>query len=274
MSLNKKISELDPASTLAGSEDVEILQVGVNKRATLNVIKTFFNTLDWSAKTLTVDQHSIIQTWLYLYGASKVGVLRNTVKDGTILISGGDSTDDGANIQIGGSLGNNDLRIRIGSLQVAKITSNGKLELNTTPATGASTDPLIVRASTGEVNQIEHYEHIQIACSDLSSDLTIGTSKAYFRMSFAMTLTAVRASVLTAPTGSTLIVDINEAGSTILSTKLSIDATEKTSTTAASAAVISDTALADDAEITIDIDQVGSTIAGTGLIVTLIGYRA
>jgi hypothetical protein len=92
-------------------------------------------------------------------------------------------------------------------------------------------------------------------------------------MPYAMTLTAVRASVKTAPTGSTLVVDINEGGTSVLSTKLSIDATEKTSTTAATAAVISDSALADDAEITIDIDQIGATIAGAGLKVWLIGVR-
>lgn len=113
-----------------------------------------------------------------------------------------------------------------------------------------------------------------IACSDESTNLTTGTAKVTFRAPYAFTLTAVRSSVNTAPTGSTLIVDINEAGSTVLSTKLSIDASEKTSTTAASAAVISDSAIADDAEITIDIDQIGSTIAGKGLKVTLIGTRA
>ena len=67
--------------------------------------------------------------------------------------------------------------------------------------------------------------------------------------------------------------DINEAGTTILSTKLSIDAAENTSTTAASAAVISDTALANDAEISIDIDQIGSSTAGNGLKVYIEGYR-
>ena len=88
-------------------------------------------------------------------------------------------------------------------------------------------------------------------------------------MPYAGTLLAVRASVNTAPTDANIEVDINEAGSTILSTKLSIDASEKTSTTAAVPAVISDSALADDAEITIDIDQVGSTVAGKGLKVYL-----
>jgi hypothetical protein len=112
-----------------------------------------------------------------------------------------------------------------------------------------------------------------MAISDESTDLTTGTAKLTFRMPHAMTLTEVRANVNTAPVGSTLIVDINEGGSTILSTKLSIDASEKTSTSAAAAAVISDTALADDAEITIDIDQIGSSTAGKGLKVWLIGYR-
>ena len=115
---------------------------------------------------------------------------------------------------------------------------------------------------------------IGIACSDETTALTTGTAKVTFRMPHAMTLTAVRAAVTTAPTGSTIIVDINEGGSSVLGTKLSIDASEKTSTTAASAATITDSALADDAEITIDIDQVGSSVAGAGLKVWLIGTRA
>lgn len=111
-----------------------------------------------------------------------------------------------------------------------------------------------------------------VALSDESTALTTGTGIVTFRMPFAMTLTSVRASVSAAPTGSTLIVDINESGTSILSTKLSIDASEKTSTTATSLAVISDTDLADDAELIFDIDQVGSTVAGAGLKVSLIGY--
>ena len=116
-------------------------------------------------------------------------------------------------------------------------------------------------------------EVLVVACSDETTDITTGTAKVTFRMPFAMTLTEVRATVTTAPTGAALIVDINEGGASILSTALSIDASEKTSTTAATPAVISDSALADDAEMTIDFDQVGSTIAGTGVKVYLIGTR-
>jgi hypothetical protein len=116
-------------------------------------------------------------------------------------------------------------------------------------------------------------ETFVIALSDETSDLTTGTAKATFRMPFAMTVTEVKASVATAPTGSALTVDINEGGNSILSTKLSIDAGEKTSTTAATPAVISDSSLAEDAEISFDIDAVGSTTPGKGLKVTLKGYR-
>ena len=116
-------------------------------------------------------------------------------------------------------------------------------------------------------------EVILLACSDETTALTVGTGKVTFRCPFAFTITGVSASVTTAPVGSTIICDINEAGSTILSTKLSIDAAEKTSTSAASAAVISDANIAADAEITVDIDQIGSGTAGAGLKVKLDGYR-
>lgn len=113
-----------------------------------------------------------------------------------------------------------------------------------------------------------------IAASDEASALTTGTAKVTFRMPYAMTVTEVRASLSTAQaSGSIFTVDINDGGTTILSTKLTIDNTEKTSTAAATPAVISDSALADDAEITIDIDQVGDGTA-KGLKVTLIGTRA
>ena len=113
---------------------------------------------------------------------------------------------------------------------------------------------------------------IIIDVGDDTTNLTAGTAKKTFRMPYAMTVTEVRASVATAATGATLLtVDVNDGGTTILSTKLTFDANEKTTTTAATPPVISDSALADDAEITIDIDAVGSTTPGRGLRVYLIG---
>lgn len=115
---------------------------------------------------------------------------------------------------------------------------------------------------------------ITVACSDETTALTTGTNKVIFRnpYSTAFNIVGVKASLSTAQTGGSIFtVDINEAGVSILSTKLTIDNTEKTSTTAATAAVVSDASIAADAEISIDIDQVGDGTA-KGLKVTLIGY--
>lgn len=147
---------------------------------------------------------------------------------------------------------------------LSNLTTNGII--TTTGGTGT------LSVDTTTKPKAEAFE-IGVACSDETTAVTTGTGKVTFRAPCAFTLTAVRASTTTANTGSTLVIDINEAGTTVLSTKLSLDASEKTSTTAATAAVISDSAIADDAEITIDFDQVGSTIAGAGVKVWLIGTR-
>ena len=117
-------------------------------------------------------------------------------------------------------------------------------------------------------------EVIAVPLSDLTTDLTTGAGKAYIRAPFAMTITEVRASVMTAPTGANLAIDINKNTTSIFSTTLTIDAGEKTSTTATTAAVLSTTTIADDDELTFDIDTVGSTVAGAGLIVYIKGYRS
>lgn len=141
--------------------------------------------------------------------------------------------------------------------------------------TGTLADQTDLDAALDAIEAAAKHEVLIIACSDETTDLTTGTAKTSFRMPYAMTLSEVRASVNTAPVGSTLIVDINEGDTptTILSTKLSIDAGEKTSETADVPAVISDTALADDSLLTIDIDQIGSSTPGKGLKIVLVGAR-
>jgi hypothetical protein len=158
--------------------------------------------------------------------------------------------------------------IGAGTSSVA-VSSTAPAALAATAAAGSSTD-----AARADHAHQRDTEVIVIPVGDESTALTTGTNKVRFRLPFAATLLAVRANVNTAPTGSTLIVDINEAGTSVLGTKLSIDATETSSTTAASAATITDSSLADDAEISIDVDQIGSTIAGAGLKVSLFVRRA
>lgn len=147
---------------------------------------------------------------------------------------------------------------------------------------GATNNQRLALGSSGKVLKSDgtdtvwgySHESFVIACSDETTAITATTGKVEFRMPYAFTVTAVRASLTTAQSsGSIFTVDINESGTTILSTRLTIDNTEKTSTTAAAAAVISDTALADDAIITIDVDQIGNGTA-KGLKIYIIGTRA
>lgn len=112
-----------------------------------------------------------------------------------------------------------------------------------------------------------------VACSDLSTALTTGTAKNTFPWPRAVTLTSVHAFLVTPQTsGSTFTVDVNEAGVSILSTKITIDNGEPDSTTAATPPVLSDTGLASMAKITVDIDQVGDGTA-KGLYLVFTGTR-
>lgn len=114
-------------------------------------------------------------------------------------------------------------------------------------------------------------ECLIIAIGDETTAITAGVAKVTFRMPYAFTLTSVKASLTTASSSGNPTFDINESGTTILSTKLSIDATEKTSATAATPAVISDASLAADAEITIDVDTSGTGAVGGKIY--LIGHQ-
>lgn len=112
-----------------------------------------------------------------------------------------------------------------------------------------------------------------LSCSDLTSVVTAGTGKAYFRAPFPMTLVSVRAYLFTAQsTGSLITLDLNETGSSMLGTKITIDNAEEDSRTAAAAATITDTTIADGAKLTVDIDGVGDGTA-RGLIIELITHR-
>ena len=131
-------------------------------------------------------------------------------------------------------------------------------------------------ASAGHVTQSRALE---VACSDESTALTTGTAKITFRMPFAMTLNAGEAGVRASLTGAgstsgTTTVDINEGGSTILSTKCTIDDGDLTSVGASSAVVVSDVNLGDNASITVDVDAVTGGADETGLKIQLIGTLA
>lgn len=121
-------------------------------------------------------------------------------------------------------------------------------------------------------------ESFCIAASDEVTAITTGASKVTFNIPYAFTVTAVTGYLNTVSSSGAPAIDINEdpdaegatAKASILSTVITIDANERRSSTAATPPVISDTAIAADAEMTIDIDTAGT--GAKGLKVCLEGY--
>ena len=102
------------------------------------------------------------------------------------------------------------------------------------------------------------------------ANVTTGIKSSY-RLPWGAQLTDVRASLgygSTASTSGSVEIDVLEDSVSVLSTALSIDATETSSTTAASAVAISDSDLADDSLLTFDITSAGTGAVGP-LTVTL-----
>lgn len=225
-------------------------------------------TLATGDRILLKNQSSGAENGIYVVAASGAPARATDADSGAELVNASVYVSEGSTLADTQWVCTTNATITVGStsLAFAQLTSGGGALVAANNLSDVS------NAVTAGAN-IKPIESLIIACSDETTAITTGTAKVTFRMPYAFTVTAVRASVTTAPTGSTILIDINEGGTTILSTKLMIDATEKTSTTAATPYVISDSSLADDAEITIDFDQVGATIAGAGVKVYLIGNR-
>lgn len=88
-----------------------------------------------------------------------------------------------------------------------------------------------------------------------------------FEIQQSLTIDSVDLRAKTAPTGAALIVDINKGGTTIFSTRPEIAAA---ATSGGGGAILSVTTLAAGDLITIDIDQVGSSVSGADVTVSLV----
>lgn len=150
--------------------------------------------------------------------------------------------------------------------KIATFTNAGNLTANNLSGTNTGDE-----TTASLKTKIDEY--LGFACSDEVSNLATGLVTT-FRMPYAMTLTGVRISLTTAPTISSVIVDVKQGGTSIFSTLVSIDSGELTSVTAATPAVISTTALTDDSLMTIHITQIGSGDTGKGLKLVLSGKKS
>jgi hypothetical protein len=101
-----------------------------------------------------------------------------------------------------------------------------------------------------------------IPLTDEATAMTAGYGKFTFRMPWAATLTAVRASLNSPSTSGAVVINIRRNGTTVFTAaKLQIDAGAKTSVGSSYPYSLATTALSDNDEVTFDV-----TSAGTGAI--------
>jgi hypothetical protein len=111
---------------------------------------------------------------------------------------------------------------------------------------------------------------LAFACTDETSPITLASSSISLMSPRTFTLQQVIASVRTAQTtGSNLQVDVNVSGSSIMSSKVTIDNGQLTSLTSATGSIIASSSINLGDIITIDIDAVGT--GATGLKIYLLG---
>ena len=118
-------------------------------------------------------------------------------------------------------------------------------------------------------------ECFMMACSDETTDITATADKVRIQMPYAFTLTEIKASLTTAPTGSgatTVNVYNVTDGDTVINTAALSFAAAAISANSTSFTADQDT-IAEDAVIAVDVAAIAGTTGGAGLKVTLIGYQ-
>lgn len=105
----------------------------------------------------------------------------------------------------------------------------------------------------------------------VTGTLTVVTGKARFfnDSGGTLTITGVRASVGTAPTGASILVDVNIGGTTIFTTQGNRPAITATNFSSGKVANMNVTSWANGTYLTVDVDQIGSTIPGSDLTVQI-----
>lgn len=165
----------------------------------------------------------------------------------------------------------------------SKVTANETaIGLNTTHKSSDGSDHTFIdqdvvsgASPTFNLSNCNAYKEVFIVtCSNFETDLTLDLAVGYFDFPYNFTITEIIGTAKTAPTGASIIADVNVDGSTIMTTdKVEIEATEVSSLTATTQPTITDAAHSKGQRLTVDIDQIGSTIAGQDLEIQIIGYQ-
>lgn len=164
------------------------------------------------------------------------------------------------------------------ALAIADVTGlQAALDLKATLASPALTgNPTAPTPSQGDNDtsiattayaQTELAFKLEAPTFSVTGAVVVATGKSRFYVEGNYTIASVRASADTAPTGATLIVDVNKNGTTVFTTQGNRPAIAISGNTATGTPDVTTLAAGD--FLSVDVDQVGSTVAGSDLTVTI-----
>lgn len=155
-----------------------------------------------------------------------------------------------------------------GLTEFSTATGTGSVVLSASPTlTGTLTASSIT--ATGTVLGVE-----DIVPYSKTGTLTVSTGTIRYRFPWAATLLGVTAAVNTAPTGASLICDVNKNGTTIFTTQANRPTIAAAGTATTTEPTPDVTAIVAGDYLTVDVDQIGSTVAGSDLTVMIRYKRA
>jgi hypothetical protein len=248
------------ACVVIAADDVEIIGNSLERATGGNVVGIEVQT---TASRVVIDSNLIDTTVGTGHGISIEGAADDILVSGNIIRSG----DDGIHVSTTATkvmLHNN--HVVSATNDGLHVESGGDVTVHGNDFSGAST------AINGTVTDLhgvggasdELIEETQVFSSQGNLSVTTGTTRLVF--AYAATIVDVRAVVDTQPTGAAVIVDVNKNGTTIFTTQANRP-TIAVSTNDSGLATPDVTSFAAGDYMQVDIDQIGSTIAGADLTV-------
>lgn len=198
-----------------------------------------------------------------------------TVSAGTGLTGGGDlSTNRTISANFGTTAGTiaqgNDSRIAGAEQTVNKGAASGYASLDGSTKVPVAQLPTGTSGSTVALGNHTHTLTFSLTSFFKSGVLTTTTGTQRLPVDGTYTIVGTRLMVGTAPTGSSLIVDVNKNGTTIYTTQGNRPSIAAASNAGGPGSAPDVTTLAAGDYLTVDIDQVGSSVAGSDLTVSVI----
>lgn len=155
-----------------------------------------------------------------------------------------------------------------------KGVASGYASLDATTKVPIAQIPTGTTGSTVALGNHTHTATFTLSAFSRQGILSVSTGTLRLPVEGSYTIVGVRLMVGTAPTGQALIVDVNKNGATIYTTQSNRPTIAAGSNSGGPGATPDVTSLVAGDYLTVDIDQIGTTVAGSDLVVSVIVTHA